>query len=215
MSREVVVGLIIVVAGILGGTANFARTRTEQSRGKDWFWAVVIGIVASFLVPLFLNTISSNLLDKMFAINLEPSIPFLFFGFCLLGAITSKAMIQTLTDRLIKETQATREEVSELKREVDPLINKETESDKIEGESNQLPVVVEEKHRNILNVLKQSEFTLRSKSGIAKDLGRDREEVLHDLNALAKSGLVTEVQGRKGVRWALTPSGREKILPDA
>ena len=209
------VGLIMIGAGIMGGTVNFALTHTEQSVWKDWAWAVVAGTGASFLVPLFLNTISSNLMVNLLKSDIEPSTPFVFGGFCLLAAIASKAMIQTLTQKVLQEAQATRAEVSALQSEVAPIINKETESDETGGEPSRLSADVSDERMAVLKALMHPRFTLRSGSGLARELGRDRGEVLSDLKALAESSLVTEVQGRKGIRWALTPAGREKIPPDA
>jgi hypothetical protein len=208
------VGLIMIGAGIMGGTVNFAITRTEQSTVKDWFWAVVVGTGASILVPLFLNTISSNLLINLLADDAEPSTPFVFCGFCLLAAIASKAMIQTLTQRVLQEMKTARAEVSALESEVGPIIAEKTESDETGGEPSRLSVAVSDEHVAVLKALKHPRFILRSGSGLARELGRDRGEVLSDLKALAESGLVTEVQARKGIRWALTPAGREKLPPD-
>src|ERR1700704_4201338 len=91
---------VIVLAGVFGGTVNFALARTESSGSKDWFWCVVIGLGASFLVPLFLNTISSTLLSGLFSNSPGKADIYIFAGFCLLGAIASKGMIQTLTQRV-------------------------------------------------------------------------------------------------------------------
>ncbi len=213
------VGFIMIGAGILGGTVSFALTRTEESAVKDWLWAMVIGTGASLLVPLFLNTISSDLLIKLLAANTESATRFVFGGFCLLAAIASKAMIQTLTQKVLQDVKATREEVSALQSEVAPIINKETEADENEGEPGRLPAAapppVDDRRTAILSALSHPRFTLRSVSGIARQLERDRAEVLSDLKTLAKSGLVTEVQARRGIRWALTPAGRAELPTDA
>lgn len=207
------VGLIMIGAGIMGGTVNFALTRTARSDWRDWAWAVMLGTGASFLVPLFLNTISSNLMVNLLKLDIEPSIPFVFGGFCLLGAIASKALIQTLTQKVLQEAQAARAEVSALQNEIAPIINKETETDENEGDSIPLSIAVSDERVAVLRTLTHPRFALRSVSGIARELGRNRKEVIDDLKALADSGLVTEVQGRKGIRWALTPAGRQKLPP--
>ena len=209
------VGLVMIAAGILGGTVSFALTKTEQSSLTDWLWAVLVGIGASLLVPLFLNTISSDLLSKLLAANAEPPTPFVFGGFCLLAAIASKAMIQTLTQKVLQDVKTTREEVSALQSEVAPIINKETETDEAEAEPGRVPAVALDDRRSaILTALLHPRFTLRSVSGIARQLERDRAEVLSDLKTLAESGLVTQVQARRGIRWAITPAGRAELPPN-
>jgi hypothetical protein len=78
---------LLFAAGVFGGIVNFALARTEESTWRDAFWSVVIGLGAAFLVPLFLNTISSSLLSGLIDGTATSADPFVFFGFCLLGLI--------------------------------------------------------------------------------------------------------------------------------
>jgi DNA-binding transcriptional ArsR family regulator len=174
-----------------------------------------VGTSASFLVPLFLNTISSNLLVDLLKPNAAPTIPFVFGGFCLLGAIFSKALIQTLTQKIIQGLKDTEEKVADLKIVSDIVVGKVTEPNETEGAPSRLFLDVTEERLAVLNALAHSHFALRSGSGLARELSRDRREVLSDLKALEESGLVTEVHREgKGNRWGLTPAGREKLPPD-
>ena len=93
--------LLMFFAGVLGGIVNFALSRTENSTFRDVLWSIVVGLGAAFLVPLFLNTISSSLLLGLLDGSASGSDVFVFFGFCLLGAIASKAMINTLTQKVL------------------------------------------------------------------------------------------------------------------
>ena len=55
---------IMIVAGVLGGTANhFLAEKTLEAERRAWLRYVVFGVVAALTVPLFLNMISSTLLD--------------------------------------------------------------------------------------------------------------------------------------------------------
>ena len=65
-----VILLIIVLSGLMGGLASYYLNESEK---KSIAKSFVLGVVASLIVPLFLNMISSNLLfeaqrqiDKMF-----------------------------------------------------------------------------------------------------------------------------------------------------
>lgn len=95
--------ILMLGAGILGGFVNMAINRTGGSSWKDWAWYVVPGIAAAFLMPLFLQTVSSNLLQNLLQIPPPHYNYFVFFGFCLLAAISSKAFIQALTDKVLQE----------------------------------------------------------------------------------------------------------------
>lgn len=58
--------LVIVICGVVGGIANVARVEHKEAiTRRRWFSALSLGIVAAFVVPLFLNTISSNLLEPL------------------------------------------------------------------------------------------------------------------------------------------------------
>lgn len=209
------VALIILAAGILGGTVNFALARSEASDWKSWAWAVVTGIGAAFLVPLFLNTISSRLLTDLLGNDAKPADGFVFAGFCLLGAIVSRAMIQTLAQRVLQVAETALAEVAELQQEVAPIIDKETElEDEAQAGEGIGDLSLTDEVTAVLKALEHHRFSLRSATGIARDVGRKRTEVVDDLGALVAEGLAAEVQGKKGLRWAVGPRGRA-YLADA
>lgn len=202
---------IIVIAGMLGGTVNYALARTENSTWVDWLWSVVIGVGASVLVPLFLNTISSTLLSDLLTQPHPNATAFVFAGFCVLGAIASKTMIQSLTEKLFKETEAVRKKIETLQEEVAPIVEKETESEVPVSEALEIvstsPEIAQDV-RAILSALNSSKFTLRSVTGVAKEIGKPSPVVRSDLEELRRLGFAAEVQGKKGPRWSITPEGR-------
>jgi hypothetical protein len=202
---------VMTVAGVFGGTVSFALARSETSGWKDWFWSVVVGLGASFLVPLFLNTISSTLLSGLVGESPRKADVYVFAGFCLLGAIASKAMIQTLTQKLIRQTEETKKRVETLEARVDPIVDKETEADLPASEAPMKPREIPDSLENVLKALGASQFSLRSLTGVAREVGRPSAEVLTDLRNLSQMGLAAEVQGKKGARWTITPEGRKYL----
>jgi len=207
---------IMIIAGIAGGTINFGLARTEDSDWKDWIWSVIIGLGAAFLVPLFLNTISSNLIKSVLMTPPAVENVLVFAGFCLLGAIASKAMIQSLTQKWLKEADAVRKEVKSLKEEIGPIVEKETETERptpISTAENQSKALnIGESTLEVLKALGSSKFALRALTGIAEDIEKPSGQVAAALEELAKMGLAVEVQGKKGLRWSLTPEGRRYLV---
>jgi hypothetical protein len=247
-------GLIILIisAGIFGGTINYfiaakdafsvvggnqdpppCENDANAKAPKFPSWKilaanVVIGVGAAFLVPLFLATISSNLVTNLL-VNSDGSgsivDAFVFSGFCLLGAISSRAFIQTLSSKVLQEAQdanrkATKAEkrVDELKDEVKPIIEQATEPDDDTTVEKQdisiqtiIPPKLSDNETAVLEALNSSKYALRSKSGIAKQIGLERSEVNSILNRLIEKNLAAGVQGKNGVRWAMTPEGRRLI----
>lgn len=99
--------LIMLVAGVLGGIVNIAL-RAEENTKKTWLMNIVAGIGASMLIPLFLRTLSSNLLSNILDEKPKPDDLLVFGGFCLLAAISSRTFIQTLSDKILKEAREAR-----------------------------------------------------------------------------------------------------------
>jgi len=105
--------VLMLTGGILGGTINHLLDRENQLRKKetatggyrfddDLKKSVIIGIGAALLVPLFLKTIQSRLLNFN-EINHEHI--FVFLGFCIVASISSRKFISTISDRLLKTIQ--------------------------------------------------------------------------------------------------------------
>ncbi|HEX8651375.1 MAG TPA: YEATS-associated helix-containing protein [Pyrinomonadaceae bacterium] len=99
------IALVIVVmllAGGLGGLVNYYLGRLDNPDKANLKESIVIGMAASFLVPLFLQMISSNLLTNG---NNEPLNLFILAGFCLIAAISSRAFISSLSAEVIRKAK--------------------------------------------------------------------------------------------------------------
>ena len=94
-----VIGIMLVMR-VFGGVVNFQLTSKKDQKDQDLSLvkSVSAGIAASILIPLFLHTIGSNLLKY-------PSISYsnllVLAGFCLLAAISSRAFMKSLSERLL------------------------------------------------------------------------------------------------------------------
>src|SRR5437867_2893388 len=131
--------LIMVAAGLLGGAVNHFLSQETDPNQKYLGRSLWVGLAASFMVPLFLNMISSNLIDSIRGNATTPadkSKLFVFAGFCLVAAISSRAFIRTLSDRVLREAKEAKEQaiqananVAEVKLEIEPIVAKETETE--------------------------------------------------------------------------------------
>lgn len=101
---------IMIAAGILGGIANyFLAERHAEFAWRDLFKYSVLGVVAALMVPLFLNMISSNLLDLA---RTRPINLFVFAGFCLIAVIFSRRFLENLSAKLIQQVSQIRKEAA-------------------------------------------------------------------------------------------------------
>ncbi|GAB6112408.1 YEATS-associated helix-containing protein [Desulfomicrobium salsuginis] len=215
MNNEIIM-LLIIIAGIFGGCINYALVRSPENKLYEIFWSILIGLGASFLVPLFLNTISSTLLSGILDGTSKHVDYYVFFGFCLLGAISSRSMIQTLTQKILKTAEEAKREVEKLKEEIDPIVIKETEPDIEEHDMGEQAnggiriegfAVVGNEHQKIIKALGSSEYSRRTVQGIKKETKVKIEKVYELLSWLHMNGLAITT-GEPNNYWSLTQKGR-------
>lgn len=218
---------VMVAAGSFGGLINYFLTRTSDPENTTVPRSVIIGIGASFLVPLFLNMISSNLIDSIKGSNEVPgdqSKLLVLAGFCLIAAISSSAFIQTLSDRVLNEAKAARKEAEEAKAEaaqakdevaevqatVGPIVNKETEPEPATAErAADLAETggTSDKEMRTLDAFARSKYTHRSLSGLSTDTGINEGELESVLAELVAKGLVGKRESKTGPKWFMTQRG--------
>jgi hypothetical protein len=222
--------IVMFVAGILGGAINHFLTSENNENNKTVNMVtpsklfigrdLLLGLGASFTVPLFLNMISSNLISAIYGSSTKPSEPdkiYVFAGFCLIAAISSRAFIRTLSDRILKVAQEAKKEVKaaegkieEIRASVAPIIDKETEAETetVTESSVDTSLEVQENVKKVLRSLAFGRHTIRSLSGISSETGLSKEEVHQILDDLILKGLVAQKDGDKGPRWYISIDGR-------
>jgi DNA-binding IclR family transcriptional regulator len=134
--------------------------------------------------------------------------------------VSSRAFITTLSARVLRETKATRHEVQQLKREFEPIREKEIEKEPQEVAALSVSVTdvmsLGEDAKKVLKALASDRFTLRTRTGIANDTGIDKDAVNKILDDLVERRLVRKVkvmvQDELKTRWYLTQKGRALSL---
>jgi hypothetical protein len=136
---------IIIGMGLLGGLANFFSTRTAKDDCWHFWKCIVCGISAAIVVPLFLQTIQSDLMNKLG----QDRINYLVFaGFCLIAAFASRTFLDSLAKQALQtaneaeakskaaeekaenssaRTEALASDLESVKEEVKPVTEKFTE----------------------------------------------------------------------------------------
>jgi hypothetical protein len=82
----------------------------------------LIGIGATFLIPVFLTTVSSHVLIDIAKANSDGSQAtidqyLVYFGFCVLGAISARRLITTLGEKVLQIAKSAEKAAEEAKRE--------------------------------------------------------------------------------------------------
>lgn len=113
MDGSWVVFALMVAAGVLGGVGNSLNAITigDNSDGTNSPWATlasntVMGIIAAFVTPLFLSLAKSDILSAIIAkyrtSGQLDSDAYVFFGFCLVAAFSSRLFMRSLTEKVLR-----------------------------------------------------------------------------------------------------------------
>ena len=132
-SQEIII--VMLAAGCWGSSVNFFQG--DKQSWKKFSSSFLTGIGASFLVPLFLNTIESNLVDQVTSEERTLTSVLVFSGFCLLAAISSEAFVNTLRSKLLdeevqkaqKQAEQANKNAEQAKKITEDTINRITERD--------------------------------------------------------------------------------------
>ncbi|PKM52379.1 MAG: hypothetical protein CVV02_01105 [Firmicutes bacterium HGW-Firmicutes-7] len=205
--------MTILVFGAFGGIINYfmqegSSLETVKKTKYQLFKSIFIGLAAAFLVPLFLNMISSDLIvesatdkNKLLVVG----------GFCLIAAISSKSFINTLSDKLLVDF---RKRITEVEEELQPIIEKETESDSASfsfDRSQKRIVGFKDSDTDKIKVLRTlcgGKYTYRSINGIIDETEIGEEEVKAALENLLSNNSVGLSESKNGLRYYITNYGR-------
>src|SRR5574343_1044215 len=122
---------IMVVAGVLGGAANyFLADRHGEPARRDWVKYPVFGVVAALTLPLFLNMISSTLLEGA---RTKPVDFYVFGGFCLIYVVASRRLFEHMVQRLMGQIDLFCRDVGHLKQQKreEPMVAPRSEAEPV------------------------------------------------------------------------------------
>lgn len=203
---------IMVLAGAFGGVVNYLIEKKGNPEQSSWLRSVVVGIAASFLVPLFLSMISSDLVSRS---ESDSGAMLVFTGFCLVAAISSLGFIRRLSDKVLQEVKALRTDVINTRSAVDLLLQVQAEP------ASEGPMVqnvgtssIDKESAAVLYAFEGSAYALRSLEGIAHDSRMSGDVVTHTLAQLVSRGYLRKWEGEAGERWFVTADGRSFLRHD-
>ena len=200
-SVSVALVLIMIATGVAGGYANYLLSKSVEetplpNKGGPGAMSVgrwgymFIGVVAAFIVPLFLSLVGSDILTDILGPH-EPKLEkvFVFVSFCLIAAISSRAFIQTISDKVLalaRQQAVTNENLDELTEVVGSQsgeLDQNPEPERLtEAETTEVPLSNDE--RRVLEALQAKPYALRTLKGVVTDSGIDASQALALLKRL-------------------------------
>ena len=213
--------LIMVAAGILGGIANaYLSERQNENQKREWGRFMTLGVIASLTVPLFLNMISSNLLE---AARTRPVDFFVFSGFCLIYVVASRRVFENVANRLLGQMDQMKRDMVEIKEQQrqEPIAPPLREEAPAGGETAsgaharpQEPAreALSYNDIEIIRALAEDSYVFGNLAGLTDKTGLAREVVSARLTALKNLGIIETRINDKGVlHWFVAPKGKQML----
>lgn len=208
-----VIFAIMLVAGVLGGLANFFLSeRHGESGRRDWIKYPLLGVVAALTVPLFLNMISSTLLEGA---RTKPLDLYVFAGFCLIYVVASRRPLENVAQRLLAQVDQVRRELRQLK-QVQSEPAPAPAAEPVEAAKAEVRTGPREalsyNDIEILRTLAEESFVCGNLAALCERTGLARDFVSQRLTAMKALGIIeTRINDRNVLYWFVPPRGRQVL----
>ena len=196
---------IILGCGLLGGAVNYWSVSKEIVESEDHpvLKRLSAGVAAALAVPLFLNMISSDLLQKSKENDLQLLV---VAGFCVIAAISSKAFIDSLSKKLLSQLDNLNQEQKNLRNDMEPVLVKETEPEElVQGMT--LQYDIDDDDYLVLKALGGKKWSMRTMSGVMADTKFGDVKAAYSLSKLCELSLARRNTKNGKDWWWLTSQG--------
>lgn len=123
----------LAICGVIGGIIGYLDELNSTNKGGLWHFLkyLLLGLASSFIVPLFLNTISSTLIKDVLNTHSPGSTASLLVvaGFCLIASISSRRFIDRITDRVLEQVNKAVEAADSAQKKADTAVLKAEEAE--------------------------------------------------------------------------------------
>ncbi|MFC5303117.1 YEATS-associated helix-containing protein [Azospira restricta] len=206
---------IMILTGILGGVANyFLSDRQGELSSRDGLKYAVLGVIAALTVPLFLNMISSNLLE---AARTRPVDFFVFAGFCLIYVVASRRLFENAANKLLAQLDQVKREVGQLKQqqgEVPVAVREEPAAVPLEPVAKVEPAKESLSYNDveILRAIAEENYVYGNLVGLTDKTGLGRDLVSNRLTVLKSLGIIeTRISDKNVLHWYVSPKGKQML----
>src|SRR5574343_119671 len=201
---------IMVVAGVLGGIANyFLADRQGEPARRDWVKYPVFGVVAALTVPLFLNMISSTLLEGA---RTKPIDFYVFGGFCLISVVASRRLFENMVQLLMGQIDQVRRDVGQIKqqrRDEPIMVPARPEAEPIKATEPDPREVLSYNDVEILRALSEESFVYGNLAAICDSTGLARDFVSQRLTVMKAMGVIeTRINDKNVLHWFVSARGK-------
>ena len=213
-SHMLLIFTIMVLAGVLGGLANyFLSDRQQELRPKEWLKYPLLGVVAALTVPLFLNMLSSTLLEGA---RTKPVEFYTFAGFCLIYVVASRRLFENVAQKLMSQMDQVKRDMNHLKQRREEAMAMPVKEEKPEAPPEPKVEAPRESLSyndiEILRALSEEAMvygnlaTLCDKTGLARDLVSQRLTVMKSMGVIE-----TRINEKNVLHWFVSARGKQVL----
>jgi DNA-binding transcriptional ArsR family regulator len=170
---------------------------------------LIFGIVAALTVPLFLNMISSTLLEGA---RTKPVDFFAFAGFCLIYVVSSRRFVENVAQRLMGQIDQVKREVGHLKqqkRDEPVVMPAKIESEPVKPVEPEPKEVLSYNDVEILRALVEESFVYGNLAAICERTGLNRDFISQRLTIMKAMGVIeTRINDKNVLYWGVSVRGK-------
>lgn len=212
-SHMLIILAIMVVTGLLGGAANYFLSDRQGEMGpRDWIKYPILGIVAALTVPLFLNMMSSTLLEGA---RTKPLDLYVFAGFCLFYVVLSRKLAENVAFKLLGQLEHIKRDMQQMKqqrREQAPLPVREEKSEPPLEAKAELRESLSYSDIEILRALAEESYVYGNLVSICERTGLGRDLISQRLSVMKTMGVIeTRINDKNILHWFVSPRGKQVL----
>ena len=214
-SHMLIILAIMLACGLLGGVANyFLSDRQTESGRHDWIKYPVLGVVAALTVPLFLNMMSSTLLEGA---RTKPLDLYVFAGFCLIYVVASRRLLENVIHRLLAQLDHVKRDMQQIKQqrqELPPIVIREEKAEAPAAETKvEIPrETLSYNDIEILRALSEESYVYGNLAALCDKTGLARDLVSQRLTVMKAMGIIeTRINEKNVLHWFVSPRGKQLL----
>lgn len=207
---------VMLLAGVLGGLANYYLSERYAQGGREMTKYVVLGVVAALIVPLLLNMLSSNLIAQA---RVNPVDLYVLGGVCLIFVVLTRRWFENLSQKLLNKVQAVEEEISQIKslksfaETPAPALENLPKAEEEIAASTEADAELTKLSYNDVELMRtvgDGRYAYGNISGIAGDSGLSKDFINERLVVLKQVGLLElKINEKNVLHWFLSPKGKQ------
>lgn len=213
--------LIMITVGITCGITVFLR---EKEYSKSAFFVnILYGIIATLVVPLFLNLISSDIVKSIIdGADIFKYQLLIFIGFCAIAALYSKSFLERMYNKITEDLNKVKKDIKETKNEIEVIQHGMEEKPDIVkpkkeaiSEFSKEDEAAFEKMYLVMESIYKSSYVYRTISGISKETKLENDELVPLLMKMKKIGFILIKISKKGEKlYGLSDKGLDVFEND-